>query len=202
MRKNLLLGLLLAFSVSVMAQDMKLWYSRPAQVWADALPIGNSRMGAMVFGGVDKEELQLNEETFWAGGPHNNLHATAHDALDDIRQLVFADKCKEAQDKIDKTFFTGQHGMRFLPLGSLRLTFDYSGVASDAAPRQYTRALNLANATATVNYAIGDVEYSRTAFASLADNVIVLRVEANKPKVEKAIKTAVQNSEKAMSHSA
>ena len=182
MRKNLLLGLLLAFSVSVMAQDMKLWYSRPAQVWTDALPIGNSRMGAMVFGGVDKEELQLNEETFWAGGPHNNLNATAHDALDDIRQLVFADKCKEAQDKIDKTFFTGQHGMRFLPLGSLRLTFDYSGVASDAAPRQYTRALNLANATATVNYAIGDVEYSRTAFASLADNVIVLRVEANKPK--------------------
>lgn len=182
MRKNLLLGLLLAFSVSVMAQDMKLWYSRPAQVWTDALPIGNSRIGAMVFGGVDKEELQLNEETFWAGGPHNNLNATAHDALDDIRQLVFADKCKEAQDKIDKTFFTGQHGMRFLPLGSLRLTFDYSGVASDAAPRQYTRALNLANATATVNYAIGDVEYSRTAFASLADNVIVLRVEANKPK--------------------
>lgn len=57
MRKNLLLGLLLAFSVSVMAQDMKLWYSRPAQVWTDALPIGNSRMGAMVFGGVDKEEL-------------------------------------------------------------------------------------------------------------------------------------------------
>ena len=60
--------------MTVMAQDLKLWYSRPAEHWTDALPIGNSRMGAMVFGGVEQETLQLNEETFWAGGPHNNLN--------------------------------------------------------------------------------------------------------------------------------
>ena len=74
MKKLFNLCLLLSIGVTALAQDLKLWYSRPAEHWTDALPIGNSRMGAMVFGGVEQETLQLNEETFWAGGPHNNLN--------------------------------------------------------------------------------------------------------------------------------
>ena len=165
------------------AQDLKLWYSRPAQTWTDALPVGNSRMGAMVFGGVETEELQLNEETFWAGGPHNNLNPKGREALADIRQLVFNDKFREAQKMIDSNFNTPQNGMRYLPLGSMKLKFAYGSlVASHPSTQNYRRALNLGDATATVNYTVGDVDYSRTVFASLADDVIVVRLEASKPK--------------------
>ena len=118
MKKLFNLCLLLSIGVTALAQDLKLWYSRPAEHWTDALPIGNSRMGAMVFGGVEQETLQLNEETFWAGGPHNNLNPKGRYALDNIRQLVFNDKFAEAQKMIDANFNTPQNGMRFLPLGS------------------------------------------------------------------------------------
>ena len=74
MKRTILLCTMVLMLMTATAQDLKLWYSRPAQTWTDALPVGNSRMGAMVFGGVETEELQLNEETFWAGGPHNNLN--------------------------------------------------------------------------------------------------------------------------------
>ena len=119
MKKLFTLFISLSIAVTVMAQDLKLWYSRPAEHWTDALPIGNSRMGAMVFGGVEQETLQLNEETFWAGGPHNNLNPKGRYALDNIRQLVFNDKFAEAQKMIDDNFYTPQNGMRFLPLGNV-----------------------------------------------------------------------------------
>lgn len=175
MKKLFTLCLSLSLVMTAMAQDLKLWYSRPAKQWTDALPIGNSRMGAMVFGGVEQETLQLNEETFWSGGPHNNLNPKGRYALDNIRQLVFNDKFAEAQKMIDANFNTPQNGMRFLPFGNVKLSFNHS-----AENASYYRDLNLENATATVRYKVGDVEYTRTAFASLADDVIVLRIEANK----------------------
>ncbi|MDY3848604.1 MAG: glycoside hydrolase family 95 protein [Prevotella sp.] len=177
MNKILLLCATLMSVMSSTAQDMKLWYSRPAQQWTDALPIGNSRMGAMVFGGVDEEVLQLNEETFWSGGPHNNLNPKGLIALNQIRQLVFNDKFGEAQKKIDENFNMPQNGMRFLPLGNVKVKFSHT-----ATEGTYYRDLNIGNATATVRYKAGDVEYRRTAFASMADNVIVLRLEADKKK--------------------
>ena len=184
MKKLFTLCLSLSLVMTAMAQDLKLWYSRPAKQWTDALPIGNSRMGAMVFGGVEQETLQLNEETFWAGGPHNNLNPKGRYALDNIRQLVFNDKFAEAQKMIDANFNTPQNGMRFLPLGNVKLNFNYQSGSSIPKGGEgeglYYRDLNLENATATVRYKVGDVEYSRTAFASLADDVIVLRIEANK----------------------
>ena len=184
MKKLFTLCLSLSLVMTAMAQDLKLWYSRPAKQWTDALPIGNSRMGAMVFGGVEQETLQLNEETFWAGGPHNNLNPKGRYALDNIRQLVFNDKFAEAQKMIDANFNTPQNGMRFLPFGNVKLNFNYQvgtslPLGGDGGGLYY-RDLNLENATATVRYKVGDVEYSRTAFASLADDVIVLRIEANK----------------------
>ena len=184
MKKLFTLCLSLSLVMTAMAQDLKLWYSRPAKQWTDALPIGNSRMGAMVFGGVEQETLQLNEETFWAGGPHNNLNPKGRYALDNIRQLVFNDKFAEAQKMIDANFNTPQNGMRFLPFGNVKLNFNYQSGSSISQGGEgeglYYRDLNLENATATVRYKVGDVEYSRTAFASLADDVIVLRIEANK----------------------
>lgn len=184
MKKFIVLTLSLLMTMSMAAQDLRLWYSRPAKTWTEALPVGNSRMGAMVFGGVVEEELQLNEETFWAGGPHNNLSDRGFSALEEIREMVFKDNFKEAQKKIDETYFTGQHGMRYLPLGTMKLRFDYGKTNQGTLTNQlnYTRALNLGNATATVEYKVGDVEYRRTAFASLADNVIVVRLEADKAK--------------------
>ena len=176
----------LTVSFTAMAQDLKLWYSRPAQQWTDALPIGNSRMGAMVFGGVEQETLQLNEETFWSGGPHNNLNPKGRYALDQIRQLIFNDKFKDATKLIDDNFNTPQNGMRYLPLGNLKLKFAYNvtgtlplGGDGGELPLYY-RDLNLENATTTVRYKVGDVEYTRTAFASMTDNVIVMRIEASK----------------------
>ena len=116
--------------------------------------------------------MQLNEETFWAGGPHNNLNPKGRYALDNIRQLVFNDKFAEAQKMIDENFNTPQNGMRFLPFGNVILNFNYKPGAS----------LNIENATSTVRYKVGEVEYTRTAFASLADDVIVMRIEASKKK--------------------
>ena len=123
MKKLFILCTSLMVSFTTMAQDLKLWYSRPAQQWTDALPIGNSRMGAMVFGGVEQETLQLNEETFWSGGPHNNLNPKGRYALDQIRQLIFNDKFKDAHKLIDDNFNTPQTGMRYLPLGHRKLNF-------------------------------------------------------------------------------
>ena len=184
MKKFIVLNLLLLATMSMAAQDLRLWYSRPAKTWTEALPVGNSRMGAMVFGGVVEEELQLNEETFWAGGPHNNLSNRGFSALEEIREMVFMDNFMGAQKKIGETYFTGQHGMRYLPLGSMKLRFDYGKKNQSTLTNQlnYTRALNLGNATATVGYMVGDVEYRRTVFASLADNVIVVRLESDKAK--------------------
>lgn len=90
------------------AEDLKLWYSRPAVEWTDALPIGNSRMGAMVYGGTEREELQLNEETFWAGGPHDNNNNLAQYVLPTVRQLIFEGKTWEAQRLCDANFFQGR----------------------------------------------------------------------------------------------
>ena len=184
MKKIIVLTLSLLTTMCVAAQDLRLWYSRPAKTWTEALPLGNSRMGAMVFGGIEEEELQLNEETFWAGGPYNNLSTRGLSALEGIRESVFNGNFKEAQKKIDETYFTGQHGMRYLPLGSMKLRFDYGTTNQDiqSSLLNYTRALNLGNATATVGYKVGDVEYRRTMFASFADNVIVVFLEADKAK--------------------
>ena len=184
MKKLIALTVWLLATTAAVAQDLRLWYSHPANNWTEALPVGNSRMGAMVFGGVEEEVLQLNEETFWAGGPYNNLSTRGLEALKGIRQLVFADKFAEAQKKIDETFFTGQHGMRYLPLGSMKLRFDYAAASSapQTKPTDYVRALNLGNATTTVSYRMGEVEYRRTVFASATDNVIVVHIEADKAK--------------------
>lgn len=91
----------------VMAQDdntEKLWYDTPAKIWLEALPIGNSHLGAMVYGGIQADEIQLNEETFWSGGPHNNNSKTSLNYLDKVRELIFSGKESEAETLINNQF--------------------------------------------------------------------------------------------------
>ena len=162
------------------AQDHHLWYNQPATHWLQALPVGNSQLGAMVYGGVDTEEIQLNEETFWSGSPHNNNSPEAKAHLQEVRQLIFQGREKEAHALIEQYFIKGPHGMRFLPMGSLKLAFDY-GTASQQ-PTSYERELSLGKAVNTTSYQLDGVNYQRTVFASQADPVIVVRLQADKPR--------------------
>ena len=130
--KRLLSALLLAAAAIMPVagqQHHRLWYSKPATHWLEALPIGNSALGAMVYGGTDTEEIQLNEETFWSGSPHSNNSSESLDALPDVRRLIFEGKEGMAAKLIDKHFVKGPHGMRFLPLGSLKLSLGHKDVS-------------------------------------------------------------------------
>ena len=174
MKRFYLFPLFLLLAITTMAQQHKLWYSHPAQHWLEALPIGNSHLGAMVYGGTDTEEIQLNEETFWSGSPHNNNSTESLVALDEVRRLIFQGKEFEASKLIDQHFIKGPHGMRFLPLGSLKLTLGHKNVTD------YRRELNLSDATATTSYIYDGVKYERTVFASQAESVIVVQMKADK----------------------
>ena len=161
-------------ALNATAQNHKLWYDKPARHWLDALPVGNSHMGAMVYGGTDTEEIQLNEETFWSGSPHNNNSPEAKQYLQQVRDSIFAGKEEAAHAIIDQHFFKGPHGMRYLPLGSMKLKLGHTDV------QNYRRELSLRNALATTSYIYKGVKYERTVFASQADNVIVVRLTASK----------------------
>ncbi|MBQ1700907.1 MAG: glycoside hydrolase family 95 protein [Prevotella sp.] len=175
MKKAFILFCVFLLSSTIHAQDHQLWYSQPAKHWLEALPIGNSHLGAMVYGGTNEEEIQLNEETFWSGSPHNNNSLESKEHLQEVRDLIFEGKEKDAHALLDKYFIKGPHGMRYLPLGSVKLNFDFKEEAT-----QYRRELNLGDATTTTKYVVDGVTYERTAFASQADNVIIVRLQANK----------------------
>ena len=165
--------------ITIKAQQHKLWYDKPATHWLEALPVGNSQLGAMIYGGVATEEIQLNEETFWSGSPHHNNSPEAKAHLQEVRQLIFQGREQEAHALIDQYFFKGPHGMRFLPLGSLKLAFDY-GTASQQTT-SYERELSLGNAVNTTSYQLDGVNYQRSVFASQADPVIIVRLQADQP---------------------
>ncbi|MCH5325675.1 MAG: glycoside hydrolase family 95 protein [Duncaniella sp.] len=156
--------------------ELKLWYDAPAAEWVEALPLGNSRLGAMVYGGTAVEEIQLNEETMWGGSPHTNHSTKAKEVLPKVRELVFAGRNDEAQELIDSTFLTGQNGMPYQTIGSLMLRFPGHEQVSD-----YYRDLNLDSATTTVSYVKGGVRFTREAFASMTDDVVMVRLTASEP---------------------
>ena len=151
-----------------------LWYAQPARHWLEALPIGNSQMGVMVFGNPDVETLALNEETFWSGQPHDNNSPEAREHLQQVRDSIFAGKEEAAHAVIDKYFFRGPHGMRFLPLGNVKLTLGHHDVSD------YRRELNIGDAVHTTSYVCQGVRYAQTVFASLADRAVVVRLTAGK----------------------
>ena len=160
--------------LSATAQRHKLWYDQPAGTWLRALPIGNSQLGAMVYGGTDVEELALNEETFWSGSPHDNNSPEAREHLQEVRDLTLMGREEEAHQLLDRYFFHGPHGMRFLPLGSVKLLLGHKEVTD------YRRELDLGDALATTSYTYNGVKYERSVFASQTDHAIVVRLTASK----------------------
>jgi len=156
---------------------VRLWFAKPAEKWTDALPIGNGRLGAMVFGGVFDERIQFNEDTLWKGQPHDYVRAGASNHLAEIRGLLFAGKTKEAEG-IAKTNFLSDpvRQKAYQPFGDLHLHFTGQTNISD-----YRRELDLDTAVARVTYRVGGVIFTREAFASYLDNVIVERITADKP---------------------
>ena len=165
---------LVCLTLTATAQQHVLWYDKPASHWLEALPIGNSHLGAMVYGGTDTEEIQLNEETFWSGSPHDNNSLEAKSHLQAVRDSIFAGKEEAAHAILDKYFFKGPHGMRFLPLGSVRLKLGHTDVSD------YRRELSLGTALNTTSYIYKGVRYERTIFASQANNAIIVHVKASK----------------------
>ena len=154
-----------------------LWYSRPAEQWSEALPVGNGRLGAMVFGRPGSERIALNEETLWTGGPYDPTRPGGPEALPEIRRRVFAGEFFEAEELFAKTMMgKPAEQMKYQPLGDLVLEFPGHADATD-----YRRQLDLDTATAGVSYRVGRVSFRREVFASPVDQVIVVRLTADKP---------------------
>jgi len=175
MKKNILLLIGITFFFSTQAEDLKLWYKQPASSWVEALPLGNSRLGVMVYGNPAVEELQLNEETVWAGGPHRNDNPNALKALPKVRQLIFEGKSKEAQTIIEKDFRTPRNGMPYQTIGSLFLRFP-----GHENYTNYYRDLNIEKAVATTTYKVNGVTFTREVFSSFTDNVVIVRLTTDK----------------------
>lgn len=176
MKKYIIFIVWLALVGVVNASPLKLWYDKPADLWVEALPLGNGRIGAMVFGDPCHEELQLNEETVWCGSPYNNSNFKAKEALPEIRNLIFAGKNLEAQNLAGPAICsTGSNGMPYQTVGSLRLDFD--GIKEVT---RYYRDLDLEKAVATVRFESEGVEYTRESFVSFADDLLMIRLSASR----------------------
>ena len=182
--KQIILGsmvLAMALPMQMMAKktvtdnSCRLWYNAPAKHWLEALPIGNSHLGGMVYGGIQDENIQLTEETFWSGGPHDNNSQKSLASLPKVRELIFNGRENEASDIINKDFVVGPHGMRFLPMANLHVKMQNQGKAE-----HFVRELDLKRAITTTSFVLDDVRYTRTTFASLADGVIVCHIKASK----------------------
>ncbi|MET0466633.1 MAG: glycoside hydrolase family 95 protein [Chitinophagaceae bacterium] len=179
--KRLLLCSLLLSALSSQGQvkhGLKLWYKQPAgKVWENALPVGNGRIGAMVYGNVEKEIIQLNEHTVWSGSPNCNDNPMALDSLSTIRQLIFDGKHKDAERVANRAIITKKsHGQMFQPVGSLLLSFNNHNNYID-----YYRELDLERAVTKTTYTVDGVKYTREVFASFPDRVLVTRLTASKP---------------------
>src|SRR4030095_1962685 len=165
-KKNLLLYSLLFPSVFCHAQNtpgLKLWYYKPSgDQWENALPIGNGRLGAMIYGNVDTETIQLNEHTLWSGSPNRNDNPLIKDSLDEIRKLIFSGNQKQAEQLANHVIISKKsQGQIFEPAGELHLAFP--GIAGYS---QYYRELDIENAESKTSFTSGGVTYYREALAS------------------------------------
>lgn len=156
---------------------LTLWYRQPAKVWTEALAIGNGRLGAMVFGGVARERLQLNEDTLWSGGPYNPVNPEARDALPQVRSLIAEGRYAEVEALVNaKAMARPLRQMSYQTLGDLWLDFPGLGEVDD-----YRRELDLDRAVATTCLRAGGTLYRREVFVSPIDQVLVVRLTAEGP---------------------
>ncbi len=166
-----------AVSGSESADDTALiWFDEPAALWTEAFPIGNGRLGGMVFGRTHEELIQLNEDTVWAGGPYNSNREGGYKSLDEIRRLVFEGKGKQAEELFEETMMgKSWETARYLPLGDLRILSPGHAFADN-----YKRELFLDSGLSRVTYQVDGVSFARTSFSSAVDQVLVHRMEADK----------------------
>ncbi len=155
---------------------LRLWYRQPAREWTEALPVGNGRLGAMVFGTVPEERIQLNEDTIWAGHPVERDEVGAYRHLPMIRRMLFEGKYAEAQRLAQKELFGPRLIRSYQTLGDLRLHFGKGGEITD-----YRRELDLDTAVARVRYKQNDVTFTREVFSSPVDQCIVVRISSDTP---------------------
>jgi alpha-L-fucosidase 2 len=166
-----------AAQTSPNATTQKLWYRQPAIKWEEALPIGNGRLGAMVFGGIREERLQINEDTIWAGEKRDRNNPAAASAIPEVRRLLLAGKVREAEELADKNIISLPRRMPpYQPFGDLKLRFFGQENVSD-----YRRELDLDAGLVRVKYKIGTTQFTREVFASAPDQVIVIRLTSNQP---------------------
>lgn len=174
--KLLFLYLSCALFSSVYAQEnkaLKLWYTKPAGQFEEALPIGNGRLGAMVYGGVETEKISLNEATLWSGKPVDaaKINPDAHKYLQPVRDALFTENYKKADSL--QHFMQGPYSEAYMPLGNLFFNFNHKGETTN-----YKRELDIQNAVSKVSYQIDGTIYTRETFASYPDQVVVFRLTA------------------------
>jgi alpha-L-fucosidase 2 len=180
-KQTKLLPLIAIFATTLCAADstpphLSLNYDHPAKTWTEALPVGNGRIGAMVFGGTEEEHLQINEATLWGGVPHDYTNPESHAHLDEVRQLIFAGKLDEAERLSSTLMGEPKLLMPYQPFCDVRLHFP-----GHAETTQYLRQLRLDEATAETDYQAGSVTFHREVFVSYPDQVLVVRLTASQP---------------------
>lgn len=175
LKSVLFIVVLMLTSLLINAEEQKLWYSQPADEWTEALSIGNGRMGAMVFGGVNKETIQFNEETLWTGQPHDYANEGAHKWLDEIRNLLWSGKQSEAEKLANEQFMSQPFGQQaYQPFGNILLDFPKHGNYTN-----YSRQLNLENALSSVSYEVDGVVYTREIFATHPGQGIIIHLDSD-----------------------
>lgn len=159
-------------------EDLTLWYEKPASSWEEALPVGNGRLGAMIYGGTAEDHIQFNEETLWTGGPHDYSNKGASGYLGKIRELIWQGKQKEAEDlALEKFMSVPLRQEKYQPFGDLWLTFPGHDNTTG-----YRRELDLSNAVCKTSYEAGGATFTREYIASYPDNLIAINLACNKKK--------------------
>lgn len=177
--------------------QMDLYYDRPASIWEETLPIGNGKLGGMIWGGIQEELIGLNEESLWSGYEREKNNPHAFENLAKVRELVFQGKCYEAERLIQETML-GEYNESYMPLGNLHLT--YHNLSSEKA-QHYERHLHLEEAVVTEDFSTEAVHYHREMFASYPGKAIVVRLTADQPvldleiSLESALKCSVTSKE-------
>ena len=186
--KSICIYLLITFLFSLMActggfepqeelnPSLELWYNNPANGWTEALPVGNGRLGAMIYGGAETDTIQFNEETLWSGQPHDYVHPGAYQYLGKIRQLLWNGKQDKAHKLANEQFMSQPFGQFcYQAFGNIFLNFPGHENATN-----YKRQLDLQNAVSSVFYEVDEVKFKREVFASAPDQSIVIHLETNK----------------------
>ena len=172
----LMFQLLVVLAAAGGKDDLKLWYREAAANWNEALPVGNGRLGAMIFGGAARDRIQLNEETVWSGQPNQNTNPAIREVLPEINRLFYAGKYQEAEDLAVLKVISPNSGMKYQPVGNLWIDFPGQGQVSS-----YYRDLDISKAIASVRYESEGVSYRREYFSSFTDQVILVRLSADQP---------------------